>query len=76
MALMKRFYRWCGLRQKSTGQDGASPTLSIIGGYWYLNDVNTGVKAEGSDGNAPAIVSIVDVGGTILFCERWHHSNG
>lgn len=54
--------------KKSTGQDGTSPTLSIIGGYWYLNDVNTGVKAEGTDGsNAPAIVSIVDVGGTILF---------
>lgn len=52
----------------AAGQDGLSPVLSIVDGYWHLNDVNTGVKAEGTDGkNAPAIVSIVDFGGTITF---------
>ncbi|MDR2385155.1 MAG: hypothetical protein LBD80_05775 [Tannerella sp.] len=54
--------------KKSTGQDGISPQLTIVDGYWYLDDVNTGVKAEGADGSdAPYIVSIVDMGGVIVF---------
>lgn len=47
---------------------GASPKLEIIDGYWYLDDVNTNIKAEGLDGaSAPAIVSIVDTGDSIVF---------
>jgi hypothetical protein len=54
--------------KKSAGENGSSPTLRIEDNYWYLNDVNTGVKAAGQDGdNAPYIVSIVDVGGVIVF---------
>lgn len=30
------------------GADGATPT--IVDGYWYINGVSTGVKAEGKDG--------------------------
>ncbi|MDR1525664.1 MAG: hypothetical protein LBS79_10510 [Tannerella sp.] len=52
----------------STGQNGASPQLTIRDGYWYIDGVNTGVKAEGVDGqDAPAIISIVEVNGTVIF---------
>jgi sugar lactone lactonase YvrE len=52
----------------STGQDGASPQLTIVDGYWHIDGVNTGVKAEGVDGqNAPAIISIVELNGTVIF---------
>ncbi len=32
------------------GDSGISPTIEIKDGYWYINDVNIGVKAEGKDG--------------------------
>ena len=39
------------------GTDGKTPYIKD--GYWYIDDVNTGVKAEGTDGkNAPVIKTI------------------
>lgn len=32
------------------GQDGHSPVVNIINGYWYIDGVNTNVKAVGQDG--------------------------
>ena len=32
------------------GDAGETPTIEIINGYWYVNGVNTSVKAEGKDG--------------------------
>lgn len=32
------------------GIDGATPTVEIINGYWWINGKETGVKAEGVDG--------------------------
>ena len=37
------------------GTNGNTPT--ITNGYWYINGSNTGVKAEGSDGDTPYIGS-------------------
>lgn len=31
-------------------RDGATPVITIVNGYWYVNGVSTGVSAEGSDG--------------------------
>ena len=31
-------------------QDGKDAVVTIVGGYWYINGENTGVKAEGEDG--------------------------
>ena len=35
--------------------DGKTPTMTIIDGYWYVNGESTGVKAEGTSGDAPEI---------------------
>lgn len=35
------------------GKDGLTP--EIRNGYWYIGENNTGIKAEGSDGEAPHI---------------------
>lgn len=32
------------------GKNGVTPTIEIINGYWYINGVNTSVKAIGRDG--------------------------
>lgn len=32
------------------GKDGSTPSVEIKDGYWYINGQNTGVKAEGKDG--------------------------
>jgi hypothetical protein len=38
------------------GKDGHTPYVQD--GYWYINGVNTGVKAQGKDGNS---INIVDI---------------
>jgi len=36
----------------ATGQNGAdAPVPNIKGGYWYIGETNTGIKAEGKDGS-------------------------
>ena len=37
------------------GTDGTTPKVEIKEGYWYINDVTTGVKAAGEDGVTPTI---------------------
>lgn len=37
------------------GDPGTTPTIEIIDGYWYINGVNTNVKATG-DGNTDTVV--------------------
>ena len=37
------------------GIDGHSPHVEIIGDYWYIDGVNTGVKAKGEDGESSQI---------------------
>lgn len=47
---------------------GATPVVKIVEGCWWVDDVNTGVKAEAKDGlSAPNIVSIVDARGYMSF---------
>lgn len=38
-----------------SANDGESPTMTIINGYWYVNGESTGVKAEGEDGKTPEL---------------------
>ena len=40
------------------GDDGHTPIITIQDGYWYVDGINTNVKAEGRDGNEVTIVSI------------------
>lgn len=43
-------------QQGQPGQPGTSGyTPYIQNGYWYINGVNTGIKAEGEDGDTPTI---------------------
>jgi hypothetical protein len=42
--------------QGEKGNDGHSPVITIQGGYWYIDGVNTNVKAEGVDGSDASIV--------------------
>lgn len=47
------------------GKDGVPPTVAIgSDGYWYINGVNTGVKAEGQDGSdgKDAVTPRVEIG--------------
>ena len=36
------------------GTPGTTPTVEIISGYWWINGVDTGVKANGTDGTPGA----------------------
>ena len=35
------------------GEDGKTPVIEIIDGYWYIDGVNTNVKAEGDGSQTP-----------------------
>ena len=46
--------------QGQPGKDGHTPVITIVDGYWYIDGVNSHVKAEGIKGDAGnGIVSIV-----------------
>ena len=46
--------------QGEPGKDGHTPVITIVDGYWYVDDVNTEVRAEGIKGDTGnGIVSIV-----------------
>ena len=46
--------------QGQPGKDGHTPVITIVDGYWYIDGVNSNVKAEGIKGDAGnGIVSIV-----------------
>lgn len=38
-----------------SAEDGATPKISIVNGYWNINGESTGVKAEGENGDTPEI---------------------
>lgn len=37
--------------QGFAGRDGNTPTVSVRGGYWFINDTNTGIQAQGPKGD-------------------------
>ena len=47
---------------KAEGEPGHSPKVEIIDGYWYIDGVNTGIRAAGQQGEPGTshVVSIVD----------------
>lgn len=50
------------------GADGVTPTVEIIGGYWVLNGVSTGVKASGmSDEEKAKLESISESASNVTF---------
>ena len=37
--------------QGEPGKDGHTPVITIVDGYWYIDGIDTGVKAKGEDGS-------------------------
>ncbi|MDR1517652.1 MAG: hypothetical protein LBS52_06130 [Dysgonamonadaceae bacterium] len=54
----------------TNGTNGDTPTIGA-NGNWFIGGTDTGVKAAGTNGTdgqeAPRIIGVVDVGGTIIF---------
>ncbi len=46
------------------GKDGNTPTITIQGGYWYINDVNTNQSAAGLKGDTGNGISKIEKTGT------------
>ena len=48
--------------QGAQGAQGEAPVVEIREGYWYINGVSTGVRAEGLDGAAGTIGGLLTIG--------------
>ena len=65
--------------QGEPGADGHTPVITIQNGYWYIDNVNTNIRAEGLKGDTGNGISAIEKTGTnglvdtytITFTDGW-----
>lgn len=60
--------------QGAPGEKGDKVSVEIVDGYWVIDGINTGIKAEGQDGEDGEDLAACDHADTIVFYELVKHT--